>query len=154
MKSSSKPAEPFELNVLEFLLCLRTARLGAAAGPSSVSRSSDPHSGVRGPQAGVCQERFCKGFGQITALKNPMVRHLETSGGADDCQTSFKVEKATVPLQSLTDQHSNATVVSCDGIGACDLISRNSTLEGRGRRSGPHMCPVFLGEPIDIFVGR
>ena len=32
----SEPAEPFELNVLEFLLCLRSARRGAAAGPSEL----------------------------------------------------------------------------------------------------------------------
>ena len=32
----SEPVEPFELNGLEFLMCLRTARRGAAAGPSGM----------------------------------------------------------------------------------------------------------------------
>ena len=37
MKSSIQSLRrPFELNVLEFLLCLRSARRGAAAGPSEL----------------------------------------------------------------------------------------------------------------------
>ena len=54
-------------------------------------------------------------------------------------------------LQSLTDQHSNATVVSIDGIGAYDLISRNSMLEGLlTMEEGDQVLPFvqsFYGSP-------
>ena len=39
-------------------------------------------------------------------------------------------------MQALTDQDVNATVVTIDGVGACDLISRNAMLEGLLRMEG------------------
>ena len=53
-------------------------------------------------------------------------------------------------VQSLTDVDSNATVVSIDGVGAYDLISRNSMLRGLSsgeRRSDPPLRLVFLRTP-------
>ena len=62
-------------------------------------------------------------------------------------QVAKKVEKATAPstyalttragcecvahiLQTITDKDERATVVSIDGVGAYDLISRNAMMEG------------------------
>ena len=54
-------------------------------------------------------------------------------------------------VQSLTDVDSNGTVVSIDGVGACDLISRNSMLRGLLRmENGDQILPFvrcFYGRP-------
>ena len=54
-------------------------------------------------------------------------------------------------MQSLTDVDSNATVVSIDGVGAYDLISRNSMLRGLLRmENGDQILPFvrcFYGRP-------
>ena len=54
-------------------------------------------------------------------------------------------------MQALTDQDVNATVVTIDGVGACDLISRNAMLEGLLRmEGGDQIFPfawLFCGTP-------
>ena len=83
-------------------------------------------------------------------------------------QIAKKVEQATSPFQyalsakagsecvahvvlTLTDVHPNATVVSIDGVGAYDLISRNSMLRGlRRMEDGDQVLPFvrcFYGSP-------
>ena len=83
-------------------------------------------------------------------------------------QISKKVEKATAPfqyalstkagcecvahiLQSLTDVDPEATVISIDGVGACDLISRNTMMEGLlNMADGDQILPFvrcFYGTP-------
>ena len=41
----TEPAEPFQLNIHEFFLCLREARRGAASGPSGMTSDHFPDSG-------------------------------------------------------------------------------------------------------------
>ena len=83
-------------------------------------------------------------------------------------QVAKQAEKATAPfqfalstkagceriahiVQSVTDVDSNATVVSIDGVGAYDLISRNSMLRGLLRmENGDQILPFvrcFCGRP-------
>ena len=54
-------------------------------------------------------------------------------------------------MQALTDQDANATVVTVDGIGAYDLISRSALLEGVPRmEDGDQIFPFarcFCGSP-------
>ena len=49
-------------------------------------------------------------------------------------------------MQALTDLNPEATVVSIDGIGACDLISRNVVLEG--------LLQVENGDQVLPFAGN
>ena len=95
-------------------------------------------------------------LGRVTALSKPdggvrgivvgdIIRRLVARTMAK--QVSKKVETATAPflyalstkagcecvahmLQSLTDVDPEATVISIDGVGAYDLISRNAMMEG------------------------
>ena len=88
-------------------------------------------------------------------------------------QFSSTVEQATAPfqyalstkaggeciahaLQALTDLNPRTTVLSVDGVGASDLISRGSILEGL--RSIPGLCasfrPSVLRQSFIIFMGR
>ena len=119
-------------------------------------------------------------FGRLTALAKPdggegivvgdIVLRLVARTMAK--QVAKKAEKATSPfqhalstragcecvahiVQAVTDQDVNATVVTIDGVGACDLISRNAmleTLEDGRRRSDPPVCAVVLWDPIHVSV--
>ena len=83
-------------------------------------------------------------------------------------QMAVRVEAATAPfqyalttkagcesvahiLQSMTDQDERATIVSIDGVGAYDLISRNAMLEGLAAvPGGDSLLPFvrhFYGSP-------
>ena len=83
-------------------------------------------------------------------------------------QISEAVEAATAPFQyalttkagcecvahavhSLTEQHPDATILSIDGVGAFDLISRESMLRGLMRcPGGSSVMPfvqMFYGQP-------
>ena len=116
-------------------------------------------------------------MGRITALKKPnggirgivvgdILRRLVARTMAK--QMAARVEAATAPfqyalttkagcesvahiLQSLTDQDERATIVSIDGVGAYDLISRNAMLEGLARvPKGDRLLPFvrhFYGSP-------
>ena len=90
-------------------------------------------------------------------------------------QFSKKVEAATAPfqcalstkarwcecvahiLQALSDRDPEATIMSIDGIGAFDLISRNSMLEGLLRmEDGVQLLPFvrcFYGSPSTYLWG-
>ena len=116
-------------------------------------------------------------MGRITALKKPnggirgivvgdILRRLVARTMAK--QMAARVEAATAPfqnalttkagcesvahiLQSLTDQDERATIVSIDGVGAYDLISRNAMLEGLATvPEGDRLLPFvrhFYGSP-------
>ena len=116
-------------------------------------------------------------LGRITALCKPdggvrgivvgdILRRLVAKTMAK--QVSKEAETATAPfqyalstkagcecvahmLQSITDLDPEATVISIDGIGACDLISRNAMLEGLLRmEKGDQILPFvrcFFGIP-------
>ena len=109
-------------------------------------------------------------LGQMTALRKPdggvrgivvgdIVRRLVARTIAK--QVSKQAEKATAPfqyalstkarcecvahiLQAMTDRDSQATVVSIDGVGAYDLISRNAMLEGLVRMEGGDQILPFV----------
>ena len=109
-------------------------------------------------------------LGQVTALRKPdggvrgivvgdIVRRLVARTMAK--QVSKQAEKATAPfqyalttkagcecvahiLQAMTDRDSQATVVSIDGVGAYNLISRNAMLEGLLRMEGGDQIFPFI----------
>ena len=116
-------------------------------------------------------------LGRMTALKKPdggvrgivvgdIVRRLVARTMAK--QVSKQVEAATAPfqyalstkagcecvahiLQCVTDEDPEATVISIDGVGAYDLISRNAMLEGLLKmENGDQILPFvrcFYGSP-------
>ena len=116
-------------------------------------------------------------LGRLTALQKPdggvrgivvgdIIRRLVARTMAK--QIAKKVETATAPfqyalktkagcecvahvLQTLTDTDPEATVLSIDGVGAYDLISRNAMLEGLLRMEGGDqilpLCEMFLRRP-------
>ena len=116
-------------------------------------------------------------MGRITALRKPtggvrgiivgdVLRRLVARTMAK--QMAVRVEAATAPfqyalttkagcesvahiLQSMTDQDERATIVSIDGVGAYDLISRNAMLEGLAAvPGGDRLLPFvrhFYGSP-------
>ena len=189
--ATAQPVTPFELDPSEFLLCLRTARRGAAPGPSGMTsdhlfpllesdHDSDLFCQVGSLLAtGNIPTEVLEGFrlGRLTALRKPdggvrgivvgdIVRRLVARSMAK--QIAKKVEQATSPfqyalsakagsecvahvLQTLTDVDPNATVVSIDGVGAFDLISRNSMMRGlRRMEDGDQVLPFvrcFYGSP-------
>ena len=61
-------------------------------------------------------------------------------------------------LQTLTDLDPEATIVSIDGVGAYDSISRNAMLEGFLRmgdgRTGPPLRQAVLRIPIHLYLER
>ena len=152
------PARPFDLDDDNFCRNLRSARRGAAPGPSGMTcehlqplLESDRDSGLlcqvsnllaRGhvPPTGLQVFRL----GRVTALK-------KADGGVRGIVVSDVLrrlaEKATAPfqyalrtragcecvshvLQTLTDLDPSATILSVDGVGAFDLVSHNAMMEG------------------------
>ena len=120
-------------------------------------------------------------LGRLTALAKPDggVRGIvdcPTYGGENHCQTgreegreshcSFQYALSSKAgcecgahiVQAVTDQDVNATVVTVDGVGAYDLISRNAMLEGLfedGRRgSDPPVRTIVLRDPVHVSVGE
>ena len=187
----SVPERSFELDPVEFLVSVRTARRGAAAGPSGMT--ADHLSTILDNEAdsmllvaacsllatGDVPMETIEGLrvGRLTALQKPdggvrgivvgdIVRRLVARTMAK--QVAKQAEKATAPfqyalstkagceriahiVQSLTDVDSNATIVSIDGVGAYDLISKNSMLRGLLRmENGDQILPFvrcFYGRP-------
>ena len=186
-----QPAAKFELDSVEFLVCLRRARRGAAAGPSGMTSDhlfpvleSEVASELLSQVAsllsvGQVPHTILEAIrlGRLTALQKPdggvrgivvgdIIRRLVARTIAK--QISEKVEAATAPfqyalktkagcecvahvLQTLTDLDPEATIMSIDGVGAHDLISRNAMLEGLLRlEGGDQILPfvrMFYGSP-------
>ena len=121
--------------------------------------------------------------GRLTALKKPdggvrgivvsdVLRRLVARTIAK--QYAEAAEKATAPfqyalrtragcecvahvLQTLTDLDPNATILSIDGVGAFDLVSRNAMMEGLLRmEGGDRILPfvrLFYGESFRVLMG-
>ena len=176
-----QPEEPFVLDQDMFLHSVRTARKGAAPGPSGMTadhlRPLVEHSGAaRALNHGaslMAQARIPEEIMSHTLRTDDCVaeagrwcaRHrcggrFQKGSGQNDCSAiRAKVEVATTPhqcalrtkagcetvahiLQVLTDLDPKATVVSVDGIGAYDLNSRNSVLQGvRHMADGEQLLP-------------
>ena len=186
----SEPRELLQLDAEEFLSCLRTARHGAAPGPSGMTvdhlfpiLESEPDSEllvqvVSKLACGDVPEEVIDGIRlwRLTALNKPggvreivvgdIIRRLVARTMAK--QVAKKAEKATAPfqyalstkagceciahiLQALTDRDANATVVTVDGVGAYDLISKNAMMEGILKmEDGDQILPFvrcFYGSP-------
>ena len=188
----SERRELFRSDAEECLLCLRTARRGAASGPSGMTADhlfpileSEPDSEllvqvVSKLACGDVPQDVINGIrlGILTALNKPdggvrgvvvgdIIRCLVAKTMASRL-VAKKAGKATAPfqyalptkagceciahiLQGLTDRDANVTVVTVDGVGAYDLISRNSMMEGFLKmEDGDQILPFvrcFYGSP-------
>ena len=115
---------------------------------------SKPDGGVRGIVVGDILRRLvartmAKQFSKkAEAATAPFQHALSTKAG---CECVAHI------LQALSDRDPEATIMSIDGIGAFDLISRNAMLEGSLRiEDGDQLLPFercFSREPVHIFVG-
>ena len=109
---------------------------------------SKPYGGVRGVVVGDILRRLvarttAKQFSKkAEAATAPFQYALSTKAG---CECVARI------LQALSDRDPEATIMSIDGIGAFDLISRNAMLEGL---LDPPLREMFPREPIPICVGR
>ena len=179
-----QPRERFVLDAEKFLMVVRTAKRGAAAGPSSMTADhlfplleSETDSGRLVELAQILavgdvppEIMRAIALGRLTALRKDvggvrgivvgdMLRRMVARTVAQ--QLSKEVEEATSPfqyalttragcecvahvLQTLTDLDEHATIVSIDGIGAYDLISRQSMLDG--------LSAMENGEKLLLFV--
>ena len=176
-----QPEVPLDLDFTKFKECVHSARRGAAAGPSGMTatpcwrRKWTVVICTRWPLDPV--ERHLKRMGRMTALQKDdggvrgivvgdSFRRLVARTIAK--QFSSRAESATAPFQfalstragcecvthvirAATDINDRTTIVSVDGIGACDSISRNSMLEGLHRMvDGDQMMlfvRLFYGSP-------
>ncbi len=184
------PGRRFELKKNVLLRNLRSARRGAAPGPSGVtadhlkvllddSEASDMFCDIcqelldaDAPDAAVEAMRL----GRLTALRKPnggvrgivagdVVRRLVSRTAAQ--QASDEVEAATAPfqyalstragtecvahaLQAATDFDEEATVLSIDGIGAFDSISRAAMLQALADLPGASGLLPF----VKLWYGR
>ena len=156
----SEPAEQFELDGDAFLVVLE----GCSAGCNSWTLGDDrrPPGCSSKSHQGWLLVTSLRRWSRLTALAKPdggvrgivvgdIVRRLVATTMAK--QVAKKAEKATAPfqcalstragcecvahiVQALTDQDVNATVVTVDGVGTYDLISKNAMLEGFLRMEG------------------
>ena len=172
------PRSPFELDEAKFLQNVRKARKGVAAGPSGMTSGHirvlldnprDSHlffllgaalqavklgrvtalrkrdGGVRGIVAGDVVRRFvaktmAQQLGDAVMAATAPFQYLSTRAGC---------ECIAHAMQAITELDPNATVLSIDGIGACDLISRGSMLQGL-HNVAPSALPFvrqFYGSP-------
>ena len=99
---------------------VRTGRLTALQKPSG---------GVRGIVAGDVIRRVVAGEA-VEAATAPFHCALTTKAGC---------ECVAHAVQALTEQHSDATILSIDGVGAFDFISRESMLGGDAP-AGVRLC--------------
>ena len=87
------------------------------------------------------------------SIAKQMAKSVEAATAPFQCALSTKAGCECVAhiLQTLTDQDGQATVLSIDGIGAYDLISRSAMLEGLLRMDrGDEILPFvrcFYGSP-------
>ena len=183
--AEAQHAERFQVASEEFLICVRKARRGAAAGPSGMTSDhlfpvleSEIVSDLLTQVASLLAVGQVPGeileairLGRLTALSKARWRgegdrrgrHPPEVGGSDNreaslenrpkrpqlpsstpCQPKQGVECVAHILQTLTDLDLEATVVSTDGVGAYDLISRNAMLEGLLRNEGGDQILPFV----------
>ena len=190
------PARPFDLHDETFCRNLRSARQGAAPGPSGMTcehmqplLESDRDSGLLCQVANLLarghvppKAKQVLRLGRVTALKkadggvrgivvSDVLRRLVARTIAKQCALS--AEKATAPFQcalrtragcecvshvfqTLTNLDPSATILSVDGVGAFDLVSRNALLQGLlGMEGGDQVLPfvrLFHGKsPSTVF---
>ena len=110
-----------------------------------------PDGGVRGIVVGDVMRRVVartiaqQVADRVEEATSPHQYALKTKAG---CETVAHI------LQALTDADPNATVVSVDGIGAFDLISRNAMMKGVKRLVDGEQILPFVRAFINLLVGR
>ena len=118
---------------------IRVGRLTALAKPDGGVRGIVNGDIFRRLVARTIAKQFAKKAEAATA---PFQYALSTKAG---CECVAHI------VQALTDQNANATVVTVDGVGAYDLISRSALLEGLLRmENGDQILPFarcFYGSP-------
>ena len=192
---NANPVEQFSLDLDVFSSTIRSARRGAAGGPSGMTaehlrlvlesvpdtaafhRAAQDLARAEIPPNVLALLRM----GRLTALQKPgggvrgivcgdLVRRLVARSIAQ--QISSAVAEATPfqyalttkaggesvahAIQSLTDLDSRATVLSVDGIGAFDMISRAAMLDGLqpwGRHCASFRAPILL-RPLQVSLDR
>ena len=107
-----------------------------------------PDGGVRGIVVGDIMRRLV-----ARTMAKQVAKEVEKATAPFQCALSTKAGCECVAhiIQTSTDQDGEATVVSIDGLGAYDLISRRAMLEGLLRLdSGDQILPfvrMFYGSP-------
>ena len=143
------PRDQFELDEEKFLQNVRSARRGAAGGPSGMTSEHlrillenvrDGHAFFLMGQQGVVASDVVRRLVSRTitqqlndaalAATSPFQYALSTRAGC---------ECIAHALQSLSELDPNATILSIDGIGAFDLVSRGAMLQGLA-----NLCPAAL----------
>ena len=87
----AEPAEPFVLDSMEFLICLRKARPGAAVGPSGMT--SDhlfPVLESEGDSESFAKVASMLAVGNVPNEIIEAIRHLEEVGHPYDCEADFE----------------------------------------------------------------
>ena len=107
-----------------------------------------PNGGIRGIVVGDILRRLI-----ARTMAKQMASRVETATAPFQYALTTKAgcESVAHIIQSLTDQDERATIVSIDGVGAYDLISRNAMLEGMSSvPGGDRLLPFvrhFYGSP-------
>ena len=105
-----------------------------------------PNGGIRGIVSGDVVRRLvsrtiAQQVSEVVEAGTAPFRHALSTRSGSECVAHA--------LQALCEQDPTATVVSVDGIGAFDLVSRGAMLQGL-RRTAPHVVPFvrqFYGSP-------
>ena len=112
-----------------------------------VTALTKPDGGVRGIVVGESLEGSSRGplhrkLATVLSATAPYQYALKTRAGKE-CVSHI--------LQTLVESDADATIVSIDGIGAFDLVSRNAMLRGlKGMDTGDRVLPFvrrFYGQP-------
>ena len=131
-------------NVLEEIIeAIRLGRMTAL---------SKPDGGVRGIVVGDILRRFV-----ARTMAKQIARKVEETTAPFQYALTTKAGCECVAhiVQTLTELNQETTIISIDGVGAHDLISRNAMMEGLLMEGGdPLFRANVLRQPIHIFVGR
>ena len=134
IRGCSSKSHPGWLLVTFLIDGIRLGRLTALAKPDGGVREIVVRDIVRSLVARTMAQHVAKKAEKATALSN-----------------RARCECVAHIVQALTNQDVNATVVTVDGVGAYDLISRNAMLEGLLRmEGGDQILPfarLFYGTP-------
>ena len=137
------PTVPRRISPPDVLALLRMGRLAALQKPGG---------GVRGI---VCGDLVRRLVARSIAQQISSAVEEATSPFQYALTTKASGECVAHAIQSLTDLDSRATVLSIDGIGAFDMISRAAMLDGLQQVRGGDTCasfraPVFTPTPPSI----
>ena len=144
----TEPRDPFVLDPVELLICLRKARRQKRSSKQSVSALSKTDGGVRGIVVGDIIRRLV-----ARTMSKQIAKKVEETTAPFQYALTSKAGCECVPhiLQTLTDSNQETTIISIDGVGAYDLISRSAMLEGLLRmEDGDQILPfvrTFYGSP-------